>query len=110
MVRRLVATLAVVLVLGGCGPAATGALVGLATGGAGFLGAAVQEDITQAAEWRGRHQALVAQVQAALMAQARTLEDENWGEAMAVYERALQFSLDNQPQILLERMRDRLGD
>ena len=105
---RILTVIILAVSLGGCG--ATGAGIGLAalTGGASILGGIVQEDVAEAAEWRGTRKALVAQVQAAMLAHARSLENEDWDKAMEIYEQALEFSIDNQPDIFLERMKARL--
>ncbi len=112
--RRLsLALVALPLALGGCaGLQGTAAGLGIAalTSGAAFGGKAISQDIAQAAEFRGRHQALVDQIIAAMMARARSLEDDDWEGAMKTYEKALEFSLSNRPQILLRRLREQLKD
>ena len=108
-----IALVALPLALGGCaGLQGTAAGLGIAalTSGAAFGGKAISEDIAQAAEFRGRHQALVDQVIAAMMARGRSLEDSDWDESVKAYEKALEFSLSNRPQILLRRLREQLKD
>ena len=75
-----------------------------------MLGSVVGDDVTQAAEWRGRHQALVAQVQAAYIFRAQSIQSEDWEGAKAAYDEVLELSIQNQPTILIERMRSRLSN
>lgn len=100
------------LILTACGSGAGTALAALGasavTAGGSFALSAAQEDIAEAAEWRAGQKALVAQITAAMIAKARDLEDDNWDAALALYKDALAFNEEQQPKILLERLRERI--
>ena len=100
------------LLLAGCStalPIAAGLGAAALAGGGRVVADLVREDVIETAEWRGQHKGLVAQTIAAMMAHARSLEDTDWDGARKAYQAALKFSSDNQPKILLERMRARLS-
>ena len=103
---RWIPIAALALLLTGCGATGTGLGIAALTAGSGFLNTALTEDSTQAIEWRVRHQAIVAQATAAMMARVATIED--WEEALKAYQAAIEFSESNQPKILLQRMQERL--
>lgn len=111
---RLIALLLAALIVSGCPSATVGLLGGLGStalmSGAAYAGKAISEDTIAAAEFRGRHQMLVDSVVAAMMSHARSLEQTDWDAAVQAYSMALMFSMGNQPQILLRRLRDQFKE
>ena len=110
--RRIVIVAGAALALAGCEVATTAlATMGgqaLTLGGA-YLFESAEEDIAEAREWRGKHKALVAVIEAACIQGAnKTMADKGWTAAEAAYETCLSLSVDNQPQILVERLRQRV--
>ena len=110
--RLLLALAPVVMLLGGCETATTALSVlgvqGLTLGGQ-YLVKSAEEDIAEAREWRGKHKALVAVIEAACIQGANaTMADGGWDAAKADYGECLALSVDNQPQILVERLTDRV--
>ncbi len=69
----------------------------------------VDEDINEAREWRGHHKALVAVVEQSYLDRAQELMlKDDWDAAEAAFEALLQFSIDNQPKLLIERLKARI--
>lgn len=98
--------LVMLLGLGGC-PAlsALGGAVG--SMGTAYVGDTVGEDIRDAAVWRASYNGLVRDITLAYgRACAKALEKAP-STIPAICAAALDFSMDNQPRILLERLADR---
>ena len=101
------------LSLAGCETAtmalATLGVQGITLGGQ-YLVKSAREDIAEAREWRGKHKALVAVIEAACVQGANAkMAQGGWDAAKADYEKCLSLSVDNQPQILVERLQDRVA-
>ena len=110
--RRIIIAAGAALALGGCEIATTAlATMGgqaLTLGGAYLLESA-EEDIAEAREWRGKHKALVAVIEAACIQGASAkMAKGGWDAAKADFDKCLSMSVDNQPQILVERLRQRV--
>ncbi len=110
--KRCILMLAAGLLLAGCETATTAlatlGVQGLTLGGQ-YLFQSAEEDVAEAREWRGKHKALVAVIEAACIQGANaTMADGGWEAARADYQDCLSMSVDNQPQILVERLTDRV--
>ena len=113
MCRESFIILFMAAMLGGCETATTAlatlGVQGLTLGGQ-YLVESAEEDIAEAREWRGTHKALVAVVEAACIQGAnKTMGDGGWDAAKRAYQECLSLSVDNQPQILLERLQERVA-
>ncbi len=114
MAVRPIIILFVAAFVGGCETATTAlatlGVQGLTLGGQYLVGSA-EEDIAEAREWRGKHKALVAVVEAACIqgANRKMAEAGGWDNAEPAYDKCLSLSIDNQPQILLERLQERVA-
>ncbi len=102
-VAPALALVAALLFLGGC----QGILGGILTSGATYLGDAMGDDIRVTAAWRAKHQEIVSQVLTGVLTQCRALEGPDITKSVECYRKALEFSEEQQPRILLERLADR---
>ena len=101
------------LSLAGCETATTAlatlGIQGITLGGQ-YLVESAAEDIAEAREWRGKHKALMAVIEAACIQGANAkMAQGGWDAAKADFDECLSLSVDNQPQILVERLRDRVA-
>ena len=90
--------------------ACEGIMGGLLTSGVTYLGDSVGNDMRTTAAWRAKHQEIVSQVLNNIMAQCRNLEGPGTARtqmALNCYRKALDFSEEQQPRILVERLADR---
>ncbi len=113
MAVRPIIILFVAAFVGGCETATTAlatlGVQGLTLGGQ-YLVESAEEDIAEAREWRGKHKALVAVIEAAcIQGASKKMAGGGWDAAKADYEECLSLSVENQPQILLERVQDRVA-
>ena len=99
MNKRILAVMLLLLLNGCAGLSAIGGAVGSL--GSTYFGNVVGDDIRTTAVWRANHNALVRKVTAALVAHADELAKTDMEKAIVVYKKALRFSEDNQPKILL---------
>lgn len=106
MNKRILSVMVLLLLNSCAGLSAFGGAVGSL--GSTYFGNVVGDDIRVTAVWRANHNALVQKVTAALVAHADELAKTDMEKAIVVYKKALRFSEDNQPKILLERLADRL--
>ena len=102
-VARSLALVVALLLLGGC----EGIFGGILTSGVTYLGDAVGDDMRTTAAWRAKHQEIVSQVLTGILTQCRALEGADIDKSVACYRKALEFSEEQQPRILLERLADR---
>ncbi len=108
MMMKAIKALALVMLLGLGGCPALSALSGaIGSMGTAYLGDAVGEDIREAAVWRSNYNGLVRDITLAYGRACEKALDEVPAKIPAVCTAALDFSMDNQPRILLERIADR---
>lgn len=94
------------LLIGGCAElAAVGSALG--TYGGTYAIETVQADADAVKAWNAKHSARVDFVVERCMNAAEKIESEGWEKAGKAYQSCLEFDEDNQPRILLERLKDR---
>jgi len=98
--------LSIVLLFGlaGCGTPLGIALGVVGSSTVSFLSTSVQDDIAQAAVWRGKQQEIVNECKTMLMQQVRALEDEKFNKMKGLCDQVLLFHEKQQPKLLAERL------
>ena len=108
MMMKSIKALALVMLLGLGGCPALGALGGaIGSMGTTYLGDSVGQDMREAAVWRADYNRLVRDITTAYGNACTKALKEVPAEVPQICTKALEFSMDNQPRILLERIADR---
>ena len=107
MLKRFIPII-LALVLTGCSGLGSGVLGGLGTAGLTWLGDTVGADMRDVAAWQAKQTELSNLVVTSMMSNCRSLEAPDMTMATACYEKVLAFHEGQQPQILLERLAQRV--